>query len=128
MRRRLHERPELSGEESETAQAALSFLQRTAPDRGIEKLGGHGLAAIYQGAKPGPTLMFRAELDALPIEEVSHAPHRSKIPGKAHLCGHDGHSATLLALALGFSHTRPKRGRAVLLFQPAEENGVGALR
>ena len=125
-RRRLHERPELSGEEGETAGAALSFLASAPPDRLIKALGGHGLAAIYEGAAPGPTVMFRAELDALPIEEVSDAPHRSRIPGKAHLCGHDGHTAALVALALGFSRARPKRGRAVLLFQPAEENGAGA--
>ena len=125
-RRKLHERPELSGEERDTARAVRAFLERTRPDRVIGNLGGHGLAAIYEGAAPGPCLMFRAELDALPIDEVSAAPHRSKTLGKAHLCGHDGHMASLAALALGFSRARPKRGRVVLLFQPAEETGVGA--
>jgi amidohydrolase len=125
-RRHLHGRPELSGEERATAQAVRAFLERTRPDRVIENLGGHGLAAVYDGAATGPCLMFRAELDALPIEEVSAAPYRSRTLGKAHLCGHDGHMASLAALALGLSRQRPKRGRVVLLFQPAEETGEGA--
>jgi len=125
-RRRLHERPELSGEEGGVAGAVLAFLARARPDRMIEKLGGQGLAAIYDGAAPGPCVVFRAELDALPIEELSGAPHRSKTLGKGHLCGHDGHMAALAALGLGLSRARPQRGRAVLLFQPAEENGLGA--
>ena len=125
-RRRLHERPELSGEEGAAARAVLSFLAGARPDRLIEKVGGHGLAAVYEGAAPGPCLMFRAELDALPIEELSGAPHRSKTLGKGHLCGHDGHMASLAALGVGFSRARPRRGRVVLLFQPAEETGAGA--
>jgi len=125
-RRHLHAQPELSGEERGTAQAVRAFLEQAPPDRLIDNLGGHGLAAVYQGAAPGPCLMFRAELDALPIEEVSAAPYRSRARGKAHLCGHDGHMATLAALALGFSRARPKQGSAVLLFQPAEETGAGA--
>ncbi len=67
--------------------------------------------------------MVLAERDALPIEEVSSSPHRSAVPDKAHLCGHDGHMAILAALARGLGRQRPLRGRAVLLFQPAEENG-----
>jgi amidohydrolase len=125
-RRQLHERPELSGEERHTARAVRDFLERTQPDRLVDNLGGHGLAAVYDGAATGPCLMFRAELDALPIDEVSAAPYRSRARGKAHLCGHDGHMASLGALALGLSRARPKRGRVVLLFQPAEETGAGA--
>ncbi len=100
-RHELHERPELSGEERDTARAVCAFLERTHPDRMIGNLGGHGLAVIYEGAAPGPCLMFRAELDALPIDELSAIPHRSKTLGKAHLCGHDGHMASLAALASG---------------------------
>jgi amidohydrolase len=125
-RRQLHERPELSGDEAETAQAIAARLGGSRPDQVIQKLGGHGLAAVYRGDAPGPTLMFRAELDGLPIEERSSAPHRSQIRGQGHLCGHDGHMAALCALALGLSRRRPQRGRVVLLFQPAEENGAGA--
>ena len=74
-RRGLHRAPELSGEESNTAREVVRFLTTTGADRIVTGLGGHGVAAIYEGAEPGPTLMFRAELDALPIEEVvGHRP------------------------------------------------------
>ncbi len=125
-RRKLHRAPELSGEEAGTAREVCRFLEPTRPDRLLTGLGGHGVAAVYDGAKPGRTILFRAELDALPIEETSSFAHRSGTPGKAHLCGHDGHMATLAALARGLAAERPKRGRAVLLFQPAEEDGSGA--
>src|SRR3712207_7796584 len=64
------------------------------------------------------TTLFRS----LPIEELSEVPHRSAVPGKAHLCGHDGHMAILAALARGLGRRRPQRGRAVLMFQPAERS------
>jgi amidohydrolase len=125
-RRRLASQPELSGEESGTAQEVRAFLAPTAPDGVVSGLGGEGVAVIYQGAGPGPTVMFRAELDALPIEELSGAPYSSQVVGKAHLCGHDGHMAILAALGRGLGRVRPKSGRVVLLFQPAEETGAGA--
>ena len=125
-RRKLHSQPELSGEESGTAQEVRTFLAPTGPDSVVSCLGGEGVAVIYEGAGPGPTVMFRAELDALPIEELSGAPYRSQVAGKAHLCGHDGHMTILAAVARGFGRERPKSGRIVLLFQPAEENGAGA--
>jgi len=125
-RRKLHRRPELSGEERETAREVRRFLASSNPDRVVSDLGGHGVAAVYEGAEPGPTVMFRAELDGLPIQETSDLPYRSVLSGKGHLCGHDGHMATLAALARGLGRQRPGRGRAVLMFQPAEENGAGA--
>ncbi len=125
-RRALHRAPELSGEETVTARAVTAFLAGTKPDQVITGLGGHGVAVIYQGAAPGPTVMFRAELDALPIIETGTVEYRSQTPGKAHLCGHDGHMASLAALARDLGRQRPRQGRAVLLFQPAEENGAGA--
>ena len=125
-RRKLHRSPELSGEEARTAREVCAFLASTEPDRVLSGLGGHGVAAVYAGGAAGPTVMFRAELDALPIEEISDLPYRSTVPGKGHLCGHDGHMATLAMLARGLARRRPARGRAVLLFQPAEENGAGA--
>lgn len=126
LRRDLHRHPDLSGEEAGTARAILAALTPFAPDRVIEGLGGHGMAAIFEGAAPGPTVLIRSELDALPIEELSDLPYRSQVPGKGHLCGHDGHSAILVGLARLLSRQRPARGRAVLLFQPAEETGAGA--
>ena len=125
-RHELHRTPELSGQEAETALKVEAFLAETNADRIVTCIGGHGVAAVYEGAAPGPTVMFRAELDGLPINEISVAPYRSTVPGKGHLCGHDGHMATLAALARGLGRKRPARGRAVMLFQPAEENGAGA--
>lgn len=125
-RRELHRWPEISGEEVATARAVTGFLAPTAPDAVLTGLGGHGVAAVFAGAEPGPTLLFRAELDALPIPEQSGAAHSSLVPGKGHLCGHDGHMAALAAMALALGRRRPARGRVVLLFQPAEETGAGA--
>lgn len=122
----LHRHPELSGEERETAQRVANFIEPTRPDTLITGLGGHGVAAVYDSGVPGPALMFRSELDALPIFETSGIAHRSEVPGKGHLCGHDGHSTILLGLARLIDRQRPKRGRVVLLFQPAEETGAGA--
>lgn len=125
-RHELHRHPEVSGEERETARRVAEALRPLAPSKILTGLGGHGVASIFDSGVPGPTLLFRAELDALPIEEKSEAAHRSTVPGKGHLCGHDGHSTILLALARGLSRQPVARGRVVLLWQPAEEDGSGA--
>lgn len=125
-RHELHRHPEVSGEEQETARRVVEALQPLAPSRIVTDLGGHGVAAVFDSGLTGPTLLIRAELDALPIEEKSAADHRSTIPGKGHLCGHDGHSTILLALARGLSRQAVGKGRVVLLWQPAEEDGSGA--
>lgn len=126
LRRTLHRHPEVSGEEGETAERVTTALATHAPDSLLTGLGGHGIAATYDAAKPGPTVLFRCELDALPIHETGLFAHRSTVPGTGHLCGHDGHMAILMGLARLLNRTRPERGRAVLLFQPAEETGAGA--
>ena len=125
-RRKLHSQPEISGEESVTAREVQEFLSRSSPDQILPDIGGHGVAVVYNGNAPGPTVMFRAELDALPIEEVTDVPYRSQVTGRGHLCGHDGHMAILAALGRGLGRNRPRSGRVVLMFQPAEENGAGA--
>ncbi len=125
-RRRLHQNPEVSGEEAQTAAFVNDQLALTRPDRIVVGIGGHGLAAVYDGEARGPTVLIRAELDGLPIRETSDFAHRSRVPGKGHLCGHDGHMAILMALATGLGQKRPAAGRAILMFQPAEENGAGA--
>ncbi|WP_105415685.1 amidohydrolase [Neorhizobium sp. T25_27] len=125
-RRKLHSMPEISSEEIATAAEVQGFLADTVPDRVVTGLGGTGVAVVYDSRLPGPTVLFRAELDALPIEEVGSPDHRSKIAGKGHMCGHDGHMAMLAALGRQFGRERPKRGRVILLFQPAEETGAGA--
>lgn len=125
-RHELHRHPEVSGEEQETARRVVEALQPLAPSQIVTDLGGHGVAAVFDSGLTGPTLLVRAELDALPIEEKSHASHCSTIAGKGHLCGHDGHSTILLALARGLSRQPVGMGRVVLLWQPAEEDGSGA--
>jgi amidohydrolase len=125
-RRELHRHPEISGEEEKTAAAVVGFLADTKPDEVIAGLGGHGVALVYGSGKPGPTLLFRSELDALPIAEVGDAPHRSLVPGKSHMCGHEGHTTILAAVARQLARRRPATGRVVLMFQPAEETGKGA--
>ena len=136
-RQALHRRPDLSGEERKTAQQVIKQLQRLSPDSIVTGLGpwtepdgnilgGTGIAATFESGKDGPTLMFRCELDGLPIQEQSDLAYRSELETKAHLCGHDGHMAILLALAMRLSRQRPASGRVVLVFQPAEETGKGA--
>nr|WP_210184206.1 amidohydrolase [Aureimonas jatrophae] len=125
-RRLLHAAPEISDEERETAARVQDALRGARPARVIDRLGGWGVAALFEGAEPGPCVMVRAELDALPIEERGSAAHRSRVIGRAHLCGHDGHMATLMGLARRLRSQPPLRGRVWLLFQPAEETGAGA--
>ncbi|MBN1824954.1 MAG: amidohydrolase [Candidatus Eisenbacteria bacterium] len=127
-RRELHRSPELSGFEEETAGRVARFLREHGAGEIIEGLGGTGLAAVHRGGSPGPTVLARAELDALPIAERSGAPYRSAAEGISHACGHDGHAAILAGLSERLSARPIERGRAVLLFQPAEETGEGAAR
>jgi amidohydrolase len=127
-RRHLHAHPELSERESGTARIIVERLERYEPAVVIEGLGhmGTGVCAIFDSGTPGPTVLLRSELDALPIEEANRFDHRSTRPGVSHKCGHDGHMATLVAVADSL-HARPvRRGRVYLLFQPAEETGTGA--
>ena len=118
-RRQLHQAPEISNEEYETAKAVEAFLAQTGPDEILTGFGGSpGMAVIYDSGQPGPTILLRAELDALPIAEISDLPHRSAIPGKGHMCGHDGHMAILAAVGRQLGRQRPGRGRS-------EERRVG---
>lgn len=125
-RRDLHRRPELSGQEIETAGTIAAALAELSPTRILTKLGGHGVAAIFDSGIDGPTVLFRAELDGLPIEEQNDIPWISEIPGKSHVCGHDGHMTMLLALGRLIARKPVAKGRVVLMFQPAEEDGSGA--
>lgn len=122
----LHRHPEISGDEARTAARVVTALRALLPTDILTGLGGHGVAALWTSPNPGPTLMLRAELDALPIEEISTAAHRSIIPGLAHLCGHDGHATILMAVARLLHRQPPASGRVILMFQPAEEDGSGA--
>ena len=128
LRQRLHRVPEIAGEERETARTIVAYMAALAADRVLEGIGGAGVAAIFDGTTAGPTIALRAELDGLPLVETGAVPYRSSIAGRGHLCGHDGHMATLAAVAADLERRRPVRGRVVLLFQPAEETGEGARR
>lgn len=125
-RRDLHRRPEISGEEVETAKTVVAALRDLKPTRILTGLGGHGVAAVFDSNVAGPTVLFRAELDALPIPELTDVPWKSEVAGKGHLCGHDGHMTMLMALGRLIARNPVAKGRVVLMFQPAEEDGSGA--
>ena len=126
LRHDLHRYPELSGEEKKTAIRIRSWLEQCSPARIIDGIGGFGIAAIFDSGEEGPAVLFRCELDALPIYEVGEPEWRSTVSGKAHLCGHDGHMAIIAGLAKLLHEIPPTKGKVILLFQPAEETGEGA--
>lgn len=126
LRRHLHAHPELSGHEHQTAARVVEFLAPLHPDRVITGLGGTGIVATFDSGVPGPSLLFRSELDALPIVELGVDEHGSTCQGVSHKCGHDGHTAILCGLAQRLAARRPATGMVHLLFQPAEEDGTGA--
>lgn len=127
LRHHLHQHPELSGSEAQTAAhvaALLAPLNLTSVRTG---LGGHGIVATLQGAQPGPTLALRADMDALPIGEQSNLPYKSQNAGVMHACGHDGHTACLWGAAVVLSKLRQHiKGTVKFIFQPAEETTGGA--
>ncbi|MFL9829680.1 amidohydrolase [Flavobacterium sp. ST-87] len=125
-RKELHRHPEVSGKEVATANRIVSFLKQFPPDEMITAIGGTGIIAAYNGEKPGKTVLFRCELDALPIEEINNFEHRSVHKAVSHKCGHDGHMAILCGLAIKLHLKRPDTGAVFLLFQPSEEDGSGA--
>lgn len=127
-RKEIHSKAELSGNEINTAQLIVSFLQKFNPDTLITKLGGEGVAGEFKGMNSGKRVMVRCELDALPQTETLDIPYASQNSGSAHKCGHDGHMTIIAGLAERFHKKKPQNGSIVLLFQPAEETGEGALR
>lgn len=129
LRHHLHQNPELSGKEVKTAAAIVNFIEAFEPDEIVKNIGGDGLLAIFNGAAPGPTVMIRSELDALPIQEVNdELSYKSIFDGISHKCGHDGHMTMVAGLASQLKSKRPLKGRVILLYQPAEETGEGAQR
>ena len=126
IRRELHQHPELSGHEARTARFVEDKLQAFHPTKVIRHVGGHGLLVEYFFSEDGPTLLFRADMDAVAVQEPDDIPHHSQTPGVAHKCGHDGHTTILLRFARMLSERPLPKGRVLLLFQPAEENGSGS--
>jgi metal-dependent amidase/aminoacylase/carboxypeptidase family protein len=125
LRRDLHRHPELSGEEERTAAVVAERLRGLGLDvrAGV---GGHGVVAVLTGGRPGPTVAYRADMDASPGDEPAREV-RSLVPGVHHVCGHDVHTAIGVGVASVLSRFRDDlAGRVVFLFQPAEETLAGA--
>lgn len=125
-RRWLHQNPEILFDLPKTSSYIAERLKEIGVDALHEKVGRSGLVAVIKGTGDGPTIALRADMDGLPIHEPSQADYASNTPGAMHACGHDGHSAMLLGAAKYLTETRNFSGTAVLIFQPAEEGGVGA--
>src|SRR5690554_2504355 len=124
-RHELHRHPELAFGEHRTAALVAEQLQAMGLEP-VTSLGGTGVVALIQGQTPGPTIALRADMDALPMEDASGQSYSSQTSGISHSCGHDGHTAALLGTARHLARHRPARGYVVVIFQPAEENGLGA--
>ena len=124
-RRDIHQHPELAFGETRTA-AVVADRLRSFGLEPVTGIGGTGVVAVIEGRAPGKTVALRADMDALPMNDEGGKPWHSRTEGVAHACGHDGHTAALLGVAQHLSLNPPATGRVVLIFQPAEENGLGA--
>jgi hippurate hydrolase len=128
VRRDIHAHPELCFQEVRTADVVAQKLTEWGIpiDRGMGTTGVVGIVQGRDAGKCGRAVGLRADMDALPMQESNHFAHASTHPGKMHACGHDGHTAMLLAAAQHFSRNRGFDGTVYLIFQPAEEGGGGA--
>jgi amidohydrolase len=126
-RRRLHLHPELSMVEHDTAAYVAAELGALSLDELRTAIGQTGVLGTLRGGRPGPVTLLRADMDALPIVELNDVPYRSRNPGVMHACGHDGHTAILLAAAKSLAARRAEvPGTLVFCFQPGEEGHAGA--
>lgn len=127
IRRYLHEHPELSFKEEETAKYISDFYRNVPVDSVVTNFGGkRGVVVTIRGAKPGKTIAIRADFDALPIKEETGLPFASKNEGVMHACGHDGHTAYMLVLAETFAELKEQlKGTIRVIHQPAEETPPG---
>jgi amidohydrolase len=128
-RRDLHMHPELQYDVHRTAASVAEKLKAFGCDEVVTGIGRTGVVGVIKGRKPAggglKAIGMRADMDALPLEEITGLPYKSTIPGKMHACGHDGHTAMLLGAAKYLAETRNFGGTAVVIFQPAEEGGAG---
>src|SRR3989440_12198667 len=128
-RRDIHEHPELLYDVHRTAAFVADRLREFGCDEVVTGVGQTGVVGVIKGNKPAgeglKVIGLRADMDALPVEEQTNLPYASKIPGKMHACGHDGHTAMLLGAARYLAETRNFAGDAIVIFQPAEEGGAG---
>jgi hippurate hydrolase len=123
----IHAHPELLFDVHRTAATVADKLKAFGCDEVVPGIGRTGVVGVIRGKRgQGEKVIgLRADMDALPIEEATGVPYKSKVPGKMHACGHDGHTAMLLGAAKYLAETRNFSGTAVLVFQPAEEGGGG---
>ncbi len=127
-RRELHSMPELLYDVHQTSAFVKNKLEEFGVDEVVPGIGKTGVVGIIRGKKgDGATIGLRADMDALPLTEITGKPWASKTPGKMHACGHDGHTAMLLGAAKYLSETRNFPGAVAVIFQPAEEGGAGGL-
>nr|WP_316046901.1 amidohydrolase [Planococcus glaciei] len=128
IRRHLHMHPELSHQEVETP----AFIADKLEEMGVEVrrgVGGRGVVGTIRGAKPGKTIAFRADFDALPIDDKKDVTYKSTVPGVMHACGHDGHTAGLLGFAKAMVAMKDELpGTIVLIHQFGEELSPGGAR
>lgn len=125
LRRTIHAHPELRYEETQTS----DLVAKSLTERGIEVhrgLGKTGVVGILKRGGSNRSIGLRADMDALPIQEINSFEHRSRHDGKMHACGHDGHTAMLLGAARHLARHGEFDGTIVFIFQPAEEGGAGA--
>ncbi|CUH66966.1 putative hydrolase YxeP [Thalassovita gelatinovora] len=123
-----HEHPEILFDVHRTAGVVADKLRAFGCDEVVEGIGITGVVGVIKAGKSDRVIALRADMDALPMHEASGVEYASKIPGAAHACGHDGHTAMLLGAAKYLTETRNFDGTVVLLFQPAEEGGGGGLK
>lgn len=124
-RRHLHAHPELGFDCHNTASFVVQRLREFGVTEICEGIAQSGVVAIIDGQGEGPTIGLRADMDALPISEITGLDYASGVEGKMHACGHDGHTTMLLGAARYLAETRNFSGRVALIFQPAEEEGGG---
>ncbi|MGH6790341.1 MAG: M20 aminoacylase family protein [Pseudolabrys sp.] len=127
-RRDLHAHPEILYEVHRTAASVAEKLKAFGCDEVVAGIGRTGVVGVIRGRKGGKSdkvIGLRADMDALPLDEITDLPYKSTVPGKMHACGHDGHTAMLLGAARYLAETRNFDGTAVVIFQPAEEGGAG---
>ncbi|UPH70087.1 M20 family metallopeptidase [Abyssibius alkaniclasticus] len=122
-----HENPELLYEVQRTAGLVAERLRAFGCDAVVEGVGRTGVVGVIHGKQRGAgrVMGLRADMDALPMSEATGLAHASRVPGKMHACGHDGHTSMLLGAAKYLCETRRFDGTAVVIFQPAEEGGAG---
>ncbi|MFG0328114.1 MAG: M20 family metallopeptidase [Phycisphaerales bacterium JB037] len=130
LRHELHQRPELSYQETNTARRIVGELEALGIEHRPGMAGGTGTLAHLPATRPGArgSVALRADIDALPIHERTGKPYASQSPGVMHACGHDGHTAILLGVARVLSQLEDRPNPVTLIFQPAEEGGGGGER